>query len=162
MAGEAAALDSTDIKILRILQQDAALSTSEVANRVSLTTTPCWRRIQNLEETGVIAKRVALLDREHLNVGVDAFVAVRTSEHSERWFDKFNRAAATFPEVIELYRISGEIDYLMRVVVPDIDAYDRFYKRLIRAVDLSDVTTSFAMERIKYTTELPLEYIRRR
>ena len=162
MAGEAAALDSTDIKILRILQQDAALSTSEVANRVSLTTTPCWRRIQNLEETGVIAKRVALLDRELLNVGVDAFVAVRTSEHSERWFDKFSRAAAAFPEVIELYRISGEIDYLMRVVVPDIDAYDRFYKRLIRAVDLSDVTTSFAMERIKYTTELPLEYIRRR
>ena len=161
-AGEAAELDSTDIKILRILQQDAALSTSEMANRVGLTTTPCWRRIQNLEEAGVVTKRVALLDRGHLNVGVDAFVAVRTREHNERWFDKFAQTVSAFPEVIELYRMSGDVDYLMRVVVPDIDAYDRFYKRLIRAVDLSDVSSSFAMERIKYTTELPLDYIRRR
>lgn len=154
-------MDNTDIKILRLLQDDAALSTTEIANRVGLTTTPCWRRIQQLEAAGVIAKRVALLDREHLNVGVDAFVAVRTSEHNERWFDQFARAVAAFPEVIELYRMSGEIDYLMRVVVPDINAYDRFYKRLIRAVDLSDVSSSFAMERIKYTTELPLDYVRR-
>lgn len=154
-------MDSTDIKILRILQQDAALSTNEIATMVGLTTTPCWRRIQHLEERGVITKRVALLDRGHLNVGVDAFVAIRTNEHNERWSENFARVVAAFPEVTELYRMSGDIDYLMRVVVPDINAYDSFYKRLTRAVDLSDVSSSFAMERIKYTTELPLVYVHR-
>lgn len=154
-------MDSTDIKILRILQQNAALSTSEVATMVGLTTTPCWRRIQHLEEKGVITKRVALLDREHLKVGVDAFVAIRTSEHNERWSENFARVVSAFPEVIELYRMSGDIDYLMRVVVPDIKAYDSFYRRLTRVVDLSDVSSSFAMERIKYTTELPLVYLQR-
>lgn len=154
-------MDRTDINILRLLQHDTTRPTAQVATEVGLTTTPCWRRIQHLEQRGVIKKRVALLDRNALNVGTDAFVAVRAREHSEVWFTKFATAVSAFPEVIELYRLSGQMDYLMRVVVPDIDAFDLFYRRLIKAVDLSDVSTSFAMERIKYTTELPLTYLKR-
>ena len=154
-------LDRTDLKILDLLQHDATLSTAEVAEAVGLSTTPCWRRIQNLEKAGVITRRVALLDRDHLNVGVDAFVAIRTDQHNKRWLDDFAKAVAAFPEVIEIYRMSGEVDYLMRVVVPDIAAYDDFYQRLIQAIDLTDVSSSFAMERIKYTTVLPLKHVRR-
>lgn len=151
-------MDRIDLRILDLLQHDATLSTSDIAEAVGLSTTPCWRRIQNLEKAGVIARRVALLDRDQLNVGVDAFVAIRTDEHSKRWLDAFAKAVAAFPEVIELYRMSGEVDYLMRVVVPDLAAYDGFYLRLIREADLHDVSSSFAMERIKYTTALPLTY----
>ena len=151
-------LDSTDFKILELIQHDATLSTAEIAERVGLSSTPCWRRLQNLEKQGTITGRVALLNRDHLNVGVDAFVSIRTDQHNERWFEAFAEAVAAFPEVIELYRMSGEADYLMRVVVPDIAAYDGFYKRLIQAVNLTDVSSSFAMERIKYTTALPLDY----
>ena len=152
-------MDRIDLRILDLLQHDATLSTSDVAEAVGLSTTPCWRRIQNLEKAGVIARRVALLDRDQLNVGVDAFVAIRTDEHNKRWLDAFAKAVAAFPEVIELYRMSGEVDYLMRVVVPDLAAYDGFYLRLIREADLHDVSSSFAMERIKYTTALPLTYV---
>ena len=152
-------MDRIDLRILDLLQHDATLSTAEIAEAVGLSTTPCWRRIQNLEKEGVIARRVALLDRDHLNVGVDAFVAIRTDEHNKRWLDAFAKAVAAFPEVIELYRMSGEVDYLMRVVVPDLAAYDSFYLRLIREADLHDVSSSFAMERIKYTTALPLTYV---
>ena len=159
---QAIALDRTDLKILDLLQHDATLSTAEVAEAVGLSTTPCWRRIQILEKAGVITRRVALLDRDHLNVGVDAFVTIRTNEHSRRWLEAFASAVAAFPEVIELYRMSGDVDYLMRVVVPDIAAYDDFYQRLIRSIDLSDVSSSFAMERIKYTTVLPLKHAPRR
>lgn len=156
------ALDRTDLKILDLLQHDATLSTAEVAEAVGLSTTPCWRRIQNLEKEGVITRRVALLDRDHLNVGMDAFVTIRTNQHNRRWLEAFASAVAAFPEVIELYRMSGDVDYLMRVVVPDIAAYDDFYQRLIRSIDLSDVSSSFAMERIKYTTVLPLKHAPRR
>ena len=152
-------MDRIDLRILDLLQHDATLSTSDIADAVGLSTTPCWRRIQNLEKEGVIARRVALLDRDQLNVGVDAFVAIRTDEHNKRWLDAFAKAVAAFPEVIELYRMSGEVDYLMRVVVPDLAAYDGFYLRLIREADLHDVSSSFAMERIKYTTALPLTYV---
>ena len=152
-------MDRIDLRILDLLQHDATLSTAEIAEAVGLSTTPCWRRIQNLEKEGVIARRVALLDRDHLNVGVDAFVAIRTDQHNKRWLDAFAKAVAAFPEVIELYRMSGEVDYLMRVVVPDLAAYDSFYLRLIREADLHDVSSSFAMERIKYTTALPLTYV---
>ena len=151
-------MDRIDLRILDLLQHDATLSTSDIAEAVGLSTTPCWRRIQNLEREGVISRRVALLDRDELNVGVDAFVAIRTDQHNKRWLDAFAKAVAAFPEVIELYRMSGEVDYLMRVVVPDLAAYDSFYLRLIREVDLHDVSSSFAMERIKYTTALPLAY----
>ena len=156
------ALDRTDLKILDLLQHDATLSTAEVAEAVGLSTTPCWRRIQNLEKEGVITRRVALLDRDHLNVGMDAFVTIRTNQHNRRWLEAFASAVAAFPEVIELYRMSGDVDYLMRVVVPDIAAYDDFYQRLIRSIDLSDVSSSFAMARIKYTTVLPLKHAPRR
>jgi Lrp/AsnC family transcriptional regulator len=151
--------DRTDRRILRMLQEDASLSTSEVAEGVGLSTTPCWRRIQNLERDGYIRRRVALLDRERLNVGVDVFVAIRVGQHSAAWLERFAAAVVELPEVMEIYRMSGEIDYLMRVVVPDIAAYDRLYQRLIASVEgIADVSSSFAMERIKYTTSLPLDY----
>lgn len=151
-------LDRTDLRILELIQQDAKLSTVEISDRVGLSTTPCWRRLNNLDQQDTIIGRVALLNRGHLNLGVDAFVSIRTDQHNERWFEAFAAAVAAFPEVIELYRMSGEVDYLIHVVVPDIPAFDGFYKRLIRSVDLTDVSTSFAMERIKYTTALPLHY----
>ena len=151
------ALDAIDRRILDCLQHDASLSTAEIADRVGLSTTPCWRRIQNLERTGVIRGRVALLDRERLDLGVDVFVSLRISRHSEDWLEAFTRAVNAFPEVVEFYRMSGDVDYLMRVVVADIKAYDAFYKRLIRHADIADVSSSFAMERIKYTTALPLD-----
>jgi Lrp/AsnC family transcriptional regulator len=152
-------MDAIDRKILTRMQADATLSVAEIAERVGLSTTPCWRRIQKLEKSGVIRKRVALLDRTRLNIGMDVFVAVRTSQHNIQWLEKFSRSIAQFPEVVEFYRMSGEMDYLMRVVVPDIPAYDRFYKRLIQQANISDVSSSFAMERIKYTTALPLDYV---
>jgi len=135
---------------------------SEITKRVGLSSTPCWRRIQKLEETGVIRAKVALLDAAKLNVGVTVFVSIRTSQHSLDWLRQFAEVVQDFPEVVEFYRMSGDIDYLMRVVVPDIAAYDRFYKRLIERIALSDVSSSFAMEEIKYTTALPLDYIRMR
>jgi Lrp/AsnC family transcriptional regulator len=113
-------LDRTDRRILDCLQGDASLSTAEIADRVGLSTTPCWRRIQNLEKAGVIRSRVALLDRDRLNLGVDVFVSLRTSEHSEEWLEEFARAIDQWPEAVEFYRMSGDVDYLMRVVVPDI------------------------------------------
>lgn len=132
---------------------------AEIARRVGLSSTPCWRRIQKLEEEKVIRARVALLDSRKLNVGVTVFVFIRTNRHSLEWLERFARAVDELPEVVEFYRMSGDVDYLLRVVVPDIDAYDRFYKRLITKVELSDVSSSFAMEQIKCTTALPLSYV---
>jgi len=150
-------MDRLDKKILACLQEDAGLSVAEVAERVGLSSTPCWRRIRNLEDAGIIRGRVALLDRERLNLGTTVFVAVRTSEHNEDWLNRFAETVASFPEVVEFYRMSGDIDYLLKVVAADIPAYDAFYKRLIAAVDLTDVSSSFAMEEIKSTTALPLD-----
>jgi len=151
-------MDETDRRILACLQEDATMPVAEIARRVGLSSTPCWRRIQKLEEAKVVRRRVALLDAKKLNVGVTVFVFVRTSRHSLDWLEKFARAVDEMPEVVEFYRMSGDVDYLLRVVVPDIDAYDRFYKRLISRIELSDVSSSFAMEQIKYTTALPLDY----
>lgn len=151
-------MDEIDRKILNLLQKDATLSTAEIAEAVGLSTTPCWRRIQILEQEGFITRRVALVDRNKVNVPLDVFVAIRTNEHNFEWLDAFAEIVCDFPEVVELYRMSGEIDYLMRVVVPDMAAYDVFYKELIKKVQLTDVSSSFAMERIKYTTALPLDY----
>jgi Lrp/AsnC family transcriptional regulator len=151
-------VDPTDRAILACLQEDATMPVAEIARRVGLSSTPCWRRIQKLEEAKVIRARVALLDRQQLNVGVTVFVSVRTNQHSLAWLEKFAAAVADLPEVVEFYRMSGEIDYLLRVVVPDIAAYDRLYKKLIAKIELSDVSSSFAMEQIKYTTALPLDY----
>ncbi len=152
-------MDAFDRKILACLQADATLSIAEIAERVGLSPTPCWRRIQNLEKAGVIRARVALLDPERLNVGVTVFVRVKTREHNYEWLEAFAAAIAEIPEVVEFYRMSGDIDYLLRVVVPDIAAYDAVYKRLISRASLADVSSNFAMEQIKYTTALPLDYI---
>ena len=152
-------MDDYDLKILSCLQEDSAMSVADLAERVGLSTTPTWRRVQKLEADGVIRRRVALLNRQHLNVGVTVFVAVRTNQHNAQWLQKFARAVVGFPEVVDCYRMSGDIDYLMRLVLPDIGAYDQFYKRLIARVDLSDVTSMFAMEEIKSTTALPLGFV---
>lgn len=151
-------MDRVDCKILECIQGNATLSVANIADRVGLSPTPCWRRIQKLERSGVIRKRVALLDRHQLNLGVDVFVAIKTNQHNSKWLESFASAVTEFPEVVEFYRMSGDIDYLMRVVVPDIAAYDAFYKRLIQQADIYDVSSSFAMEQLKYTTSLPLQY----
>ena len=156
---ESMKLDSIDIRILDILQQNAELQTAEIAQQVGLSTTPCWRRIQRLKDAGVISRQVALLDAQKVNVGVTVFVSVRTSIHSQEWFESFKATVQAIPEVVEFYRMSGDVDYLLRVVVPDIAAYDRVYKRLIAGTQLHDVSSSFAMEELKLTTALPLGYV---
>ena len=153
-------MDATDRQILELLQRDTTMPLAEIARKVGLSSTPCWRRIQKLEETKVIRKRIALLDGEKINAGVNVFVSIRTSNHNAEWLARFAEVVSGMPEVMEFYRMSGEIDYLLRVAVPDIAAYDAFYKRLIAEIDLDDVSSSFAMEQIKYTTALPLDYIR--
>jgi Lrp/AsnC family transcriptional regulator len=152
-------MDDFDKKILSILQEDAGGSNAEIAERIGLSPTPCWRRIRNLEEAGVIRKRVALLDRQKLNAGVTVFVAVRTNQHNQEWLERFAQVVDSIPEVVEFYRMAGDVDYLLRVVVPDIAAYDGVYKRLIEKIDLYDVSSSFAMEELKYTTAVPLSYV---
>jgi len=152
-------MDEIDRKILAALQEDAGRSVAEIAAAVGLSQSPCWRRIQKLEADGVIRRRVALLDPAQLNVGVTAFVAVRTNRHDPKWLENFAQAAQDIPEIVELYRMSGEVDYMLRVVVPDIAGFDAVYKKLIARVPLSDVTSSFAMEQIKDTTALPLDYV---
>ena len=151
-------MDRMDKKILALLQEDATLSVAFIAERVGLSTTPCWRRIQNLEKSGVIRRRVALLDAGRLNLGVTVFARIKTQQHSLDWLERFAAAVAGIDEVVEFYRLSGDIDYLLRIVVPDIESYDAVYKRLIKAADLADVSSSFAMEQIKFTTALPLHY----
>ena len=151
-------MDRLDRKILRLLQEDATLAVADIAKRIGLSTTPCWRRIQKLEEEGVIRKRVAVLDPAKINAAVTVFVAIRTNSHNIEWLKRFSEVVRNLPEVVEFYRMAGDIDYLLRVVVPDIAAFDEFYKRLISKIEIRDVSSSFAMEQIKYTTELPLDY----
>jgi len=151
-------MDEIDRKILRSLQEDGSRSLAELAEIAGLSPTPCWRRVQNLEKAGVIKGRVALLDAEKLNVGTTVFVRIKTNQHNYEWLQQFAKAISEIDEVVEFYRMSGDIDYLLRVVVPDIAGYDAVYKRLIKAADLADVSSSFAMEQIKSTTALPLTY----
>lgn len=155
-------LDEMDIKILALLQKDCTIAVADIGKEVGLSTTPCWRRIQKLEEQGVIQRRVAVLDPAKVNVGVTVFVSIKTDQHSLAWLEKFHAAVVDLSEVVEFYRMSGEIDYMMRVVVPDIAAYDAFYKKLISRIEISKVSSAFAMERIKSTTELPLEFAQRK
>lgn len=154
----AAMLDPTDLKILALLQDDCTRPVADIGKDVGLSTTPCWRRIQKLEESGVIQRRVALLAADAVNVGVTVFVEIKTDQHNVAWLEKFRAAITDLPEVVEAYRMSGEIDYLLRVVVPDIAAYDAFYKRLISRIDIAKVSSAFAMEQMKYTTALPLHF----
>ena len=149
-------LDAADIRILRLLQRDASLSIAGIAEAVNLSQNACWRRIKQLEEQGVIQKRVALLDPQRLGVGVTVFVSVRAGEHTEKWLENFTAAVRRIPEVVEFYRMAGDVDYLLKLQVADIAAYDRVYKALIRSAKLMDVSAAFAMEEMKRTTELPL------
>ena len=149
-------MDQTDRKILALLQEDAAQPIADIARKIGLSVTPCWRRIQKLEEDGVIRGRVALLEATKVGLGRSVFVAIKTDQHNADWLAEFARTVSQRPEVVEFYRMSGEVDYLLRVVVPDMAAYDRFYKDLISEVKLTDVSSSFAMEEIKYTTALPV------
>ena len=158
--GEHCSMDKLDRKILELLQHNGELTATDIADRVGLSKAPCWRRIKKLQEEGVIKQTVALLDARTLNVGTTVFVMLKTAKHNQAWFDKFVGAVRDIPEVTEIHRMSGDVDYLMRIVVPDIDAYDVVYKRLISAVEFLDVSASFALETIKYTTALPLDYVK--
>src|SRR5215469_3826215 len=149
-------MDATDRKILALLQEDASLSVAEIGNRVGLSSTPCWKRIQRMEAEGVLTKRVALVDQDKLGLGVTVFVSIETGDHSQDWLRKFAETVGAMPEVMEFYRMAGDVDYMLRVVVPDIAGYDGFYKKLIATVPLKNVTSRFAMERIKSTTALPI------
>lgn len=151
-------LDDMDVKILRMLQEDCTRPVADIGKEVGLSTTPCWRRVQKLEEAGVIQRRVAILDPSQVNAGVTVFVSIKTSQHSQAWLEKFDAAVTGFPEVVECYRMSGDVDYLLRVAVPDIAAYDVFYKKLIGRIEIAKVSSAFAMEQMKYTTALPLHF----
>ncbi|WP_436096995.1 Lrp/AsnC family transcriptional regulator [Bosea sp. LjRoot237] len=145
-------MDAIDRKILTVLQADSNISIAELADRVGLSQTPCWKRIQKLEQTGVILKRVALVAPEKIGLGLTVFVQIETADHSGPWLEKFAQSAAAMPEVMEFYRMAGDVDYMLRVVVADMAAYDTFYKKLIETIPLKNVTSRFAMERIKATT----------
>lgn len=150
-------MDSTDRKILAILQEDASLSVADVAKRVNLSQTPCWRRIQKLTDSGVITRRVALVDPDAVGLGLTVFVEIESGDHSKQWLDRFAEAITDMPEVMEIYRMAGDVDYLLRITVPSMAAVDAFYQRLIARVPLKNVTSRFAMERVKYTTAYPLD-----
>lgn len=150
--------DAIDRRILEALQRDSELPVAELAQRLGLSTSSCWRRIQRLRDEKVILRNVALVDPKRVNLGVTVFVSIKTSRHTPEWFERFRATAESIPEVVEFYRMSGDVDYLLRVVVPNIAAYDSVYKRLTRGTELADVSSSFAMEEIKFTTALPLDY----
>jgi len=152
-------VDKLDRKILALLQANNDLTAEEVGEKIGLSKAPCWRRIQRLRDSGVIIKGVALLDAGKLNVKTSVFVMIRTSLHTTEWLTRFSKALQQLPEITEIHRLSGDVDYLIRVVVPDISAYDAVYKKMISAVEMSDVSASFVLETIKSTTALPLDYM---
>lgn len=154
-------MDRKDAEIIKILQKDVTMPISEIAEQVGLSTTPCWRRIQNLEKQGIVKQRVALIDAEKLGLGMTVFVQVKAGRHDAKWLSNFAKHAELFEEIVEFYRMSGEFDYLLKVIVTDMKAFDVFYKKLVAGIDLSDVTSSFAMEQIKYTTAMPVTHINR-
>jgi Lrp/AsnC family transcriptional regulator len=150
-------LDHTDRAILRLIQRDAALSLAEIAAEVGLTPTPCWKRIRRMEQSGVITGRVALLDPAKVGLGLSIFVAIETGDHSAPWIESFAATVEKMPEIVDCWRLGGDVDYLLRVVVPDMAAFDAFYRRLTADVtSLRKVTSRFAMERVKSTTALPI------
>ena len=151
-------MDNIDRKILSLLQSDASLSISEIASQVNLSSTPCWKRIRRLEDEGIIRKRVALLDSDKIGGGIMVFISIKTNEHNQDWFNQFVATVDEMSEVMGFYRLAGDVDYLMKVVVPDIASYNDFYLRLIDRLPLSNVTAGFVMEQIKDTTELPIPH----
>src|SRR5271163_435142 len=149
-------MDAIDRKILAVLQEDASLSVADIGSKVGLSSTPCWKRIQRLEADGVIQRRVALVDQDRVGLGVTVFVSIETGDHSQDWLECFAKVVGAMPEVMEFYRMAGDVDYMLRVVVPDIAGFDAIYKKLIGSVPLTNVTSRFAMEKIKSTTSLPI------
>lgn len=149
-------MDRTDLKILAILQEDASMPVAEVAKRVHLSQTPCWRRIQKMEASGIIQRRVAILDPDAIGAGITVFVEIETGDHSADWLARFHATVGALPHVMEVYRMAGDVDYLLRVAVGSMAEYDAFYKQLIGGVALKNVTSRFAMERVKSTTAYPL------
>ena len=149
-------IDAIDRKILRVLQEDASLSVAEIGERVGLSSTPCWKRIQRMEGEGIITGKVALVDQNKIGLGLSVFVSVESNDHSGAWLKKFADAVSVMPEVMEFYRMAGDVDYMLRVVVADMQSYDIFYKKLIGTVPLKNVTSRFAMEKIKSVTALPV------
>ncbi len=152
-------LDRFDYAILAALQADACLSIASLSDKVGLSTTPCWKRLKRLEQDGYIETRVAIVNRRKVGLPVTVFVSIRIGEHDEKWLSKFAAAIAALPEVLEFHRMSGDIDYLLKVATTDIDGYDRFYKKLIKTAHLAGVSSAFSMEQIKFTTALPLELV---
>lgn len=155
-AGSAEPMDRIDRKLLELLQDDATLSIAQLADRVGLSATPCWKRIQKLEAKKVITRRVALVEPEQVGVGLTVFVGIEAGAHTPEWLERFSTGAAAMPEVMALYRMAGDIDYLLHVAVADMAEYDAFYKRLIDMAPIKNVSSRFAMERIKHTTAYPL------
>ena len=149
-------IDDTDRKILRLLQSDATLSLDAIAEQLSVSVNTCWRRVKRLEDDGIIQARVAICDPEKLGVGQMVFVAIKTSDHSSAWLEKFAKTVAAIPEVVEFYRMAGEVDYLLKIAVSSVTDYDRVYKSLISKIEVGDVSATFAMECLKNTTELPV------
>ncbi len=153
-------MDAVDRKLLTLLQRDSSLPLDDLAEQVGLSRNACWRRVRRLQEDGVIKARVALLDPARINLKLTVFIALKTTEHSPKWLEQFSRAVRDIPEIVGVYRMSGDIDYLLHALVPDVAAYDALYKRLINRITLADVSSSFVMEEIKTTTALPLTYVK--
>ncbi len=150
------AIDDVDRKILYYLQRDASMTIKQIAEKVHLSPTPCWKRVQRMEECGIIRARVVLLEPSKVNAEITVFISVMTNQHNTAWSEKFAHEMSSIPEIMEIYRMSGEVDYLLRVVVPDIPAFDKLYKTIIDRIALSNVTSTFAIEQMKYTTALPV------
>ena len=149
-------MDEIDLNILRILQVDNSLSVSEIAHQVGLSASPCWKRINRLNKDGIIKRKIAVVDPEKLGLGITAYVSIKTGEHSKLWLEKFSTTVTEMPEVMEFHRMAGDVDYMLKVIVPDIQAFDKFYKRLIGTTAINEVTSRFSMETIKETTALPI------
>ncbi len=151
-------MDKTDQQILDLLQDDATLSVGDLAVQVAVSKSACWRRIQKLNETNVIKGRVTLLNQEMLNLPVTVYISIRTNQHNDEWAERFRQVITELPQILEVSRMSGDLDYLIKAVVPDMKGYDALYKKLIKA-DLFDVSSSFVMEKMKHTTRLPLDHL---
>ena len=149
-------MDEIDVKILKLLQRDSSLPASEIAAKVGLSTSPCWKRIAKLRETGIIKQQLSILDATKLGFGLTAYVSIKTGEHSGAWLNEFSKTVTDMPEVMEFHRMAGDVDYMLKVIVADIESFDKFYKRLIGSSAINEVTSRFSMEKIKETTELPL------
>jgi Lrp/AsnC family transcriptional regulator len=152
-------MDTIDCKILDILQADASVPIATIAETIGMSTAPCWRRIRRLEDDGVITRRVALLSRRKVNVPMTVFVSVKAPRHAVEWLQAFRRLIADVPEIVEAWRLTGEADYQLRIVVPDIETYDLVYQRMISRLEFSDISSAIAMEEMKYTTAIPTNYI---